>query len=110
MIVKAGAEGAYVEMEDQKRSYPGFKVDKVIDTVGAGDGFAVGVISSYLEGLSTEQMIERANAIGSIQVSVESDNEGLRPGKSCGHTSKHIRMRDRGEQNETSGGDRQGKP
>ena len=77
VIVKAGAEGAYVEMEDQKRSYPGFKVDKVIDTVGAGDGFAVGVISSYLEGLSTEQMIERANAIGSIQVSVESDNEGL---------------------------------
>ncbi len=77
VIVKAGAEGAYVEMEDQKRSYPGFKVDKVIDTVGAGDGFAVGVISSYLEGLSTERMIERANAIGSIQVSVESDNEGL---------------------------------
>ena len=77
VIVKAGAEGAYVEMEDQKRSYPGFKVDKVIDTVGAGDGFAVGVISSYLEGLSTEQMIDRANAIGSIQVSVESDNEGL---------------------------------
>ena len=77
VIVKTGADGAYVDTEEQKETFSGFKVEQVVDTVGAGDGFAVGVISGYLEGLSVEKMIERANAIGSIQVSVESDNEGL---------------------------------
>lgn len=77
VIVKTGADGAYVDTEEQKETFCGFKVEQVVDTVGAGDGFAVGIISGYLEGLSIEKMIERANAIGAIQVSVESDNEGL---------------------------------
>lgn len=77
VIVKAGAKGAYVDSEDGKRFYPGYKVKEVVDTVGAGDGFAVGVLSAYLEGLSEEEMADRGNAIGSIQVSVASDNEGL---------------------------------
>ena len=45
--------------------------------MGAGDGFAVGVLSAYLEGLPIRDMVDRGNAIGSIQVSVLSDNEGL---------------------------------
>lgn len=77
VVVKTGADGAYVDAEGQKETFCGFKVEQVVDTVGAGDGFAVGIISGYLEGLSIEKMIERANAIGAIQVSVESDNEGL---------------------------------
>lgn len=77
VIVKAGAKGAYVDSEEGKRFYPGYKVKEVVDTVGAGDGFAVGVLSAYLEGLSEEEMADRGNAIGSIQVSVASDNEGL---------------------------------
>lgn len=77
VIVKAGAKGAYVDSEEGKRFYPGYRVKEVVDTVGAGDGFAVGVLSAYLEGLSEEEMADRGNAIGSIQVSVASDNEGL---------------------------------
>lgn len=77
VVVKTGADGAYVDAEGQKETFCGFKVEQVVDTVGAGDGFAVGIISGYLEGLSIEKMTERANAIGAIQVSVESDNEGL---------------------------------
>ena len=48
-----------------------------MDTVGAGDGFAVGVISGKLEGLSLRDSVVRGNAIGSIQVENVSDNEGL---------------------------------
>lgn len=77
VIVKMGADGAYAEAEGVKGFYKGFPVKEVVDTVGAGDGFAVGVISAYLEQLSLKEMIERGNAIGSIQVSVASDNEGL---------------------------------
>lgn len=77
VIVKAGSYGAYVDSEEYQGMFPGFKVEQVVDTVGAGDGFAVGIISGYLEGLPIKEIIQRANAIGAIQVSVESDNEGL---------------------------------
>lgn len=77
ILVKLGAEGAYVR--DNKESYivPGFKVEKVVDTVGAGDGFAAGVISGMLENLSLKESVIRGNAVGSIQVMHLSDNEGL---------------------------------
>ena len=76
-IIKAGGAGAYADWEDGKAFYPGYKVKEVVDTVGAGDGFAVGILSAWLEGLQMPEMVDRGNAIGSIQVSVASDNEGL---------------------------------
>ena len=77
VIVKAGAKGAYLDSGELRKFIAGYKVKKVVDTVGAGDGFAVGIISAYLEGKSLEEMVDRGNAIGAIQVSVMSDNEGL---------------------------------
>ncbi|WP_316569442.1 sugar kinase [Neobacillus sp. YIM B06451] len=77
VIVKLGSKGAYVRTESESFYQEGFKVEKVIDTVGAGDGFAVGVITGKLEGLSIQDTITRANAIGAIQVTFVSDNEGL---------------------------------
>lgn len=55
---------------------PSFEVE-VVDTVGAGDGFASGVITALLEGLDDEHLLERANAVGAIQVTSVSDSEGL---------------------------------
>lgn len=78
VITKNGAAGAYVtEKGKDTISVDGFKVDKVVDTVGAGDGFAVGVIHGYLQGSSWTKAALFANAIGSIQVQHEGDNEGL---------------------------------
>lgn len=77
VIVKDGANGAYIDTDGIRESFPGYPVEKVVDTVGAGDGFAVGIISAILEELSIEEMISRGNAIGSMQVSVKGDNEGL---------------------------------
>ena len=71
------SSNAYADWEDGKAFYPGYKVKEVVDTVGAGDGFAVGILSAWLEGLQMPEMVDRGNAIGSIQVSVASDNEGL---------------------------------
>ena len=45
--------------------------------MGAGDGFAAGIISGILEGLSLYRTVERANAIGALQIRQEGDNEGL---------------------------------
>lgn len=77
VIVKLGEQGAYVRTEKESYTVEGFKVEKVIDTVGAGDGFAVGVISGRLEGLPLKDCVRRGNAIGAIQVQHISDNEGL---------------------------------
>ncbi|HEY8891910.1 MAG TPA: sugar kinase [Clostridium sp.] len=77
VIVKVGDSGAFVKTHNESFTVPGFKVEKIVDTVGAGDGFAVGVISGILENLSLKDAVSRGNAIGSMQVMVSSDNEGL---------------------------------
>lgn len=77
VVVKLGPEGAYARDGEASTVIPGFKVETVVDTVGAGDGFATGVISGVVEGLPLNDAVLRANAIGSIQVQHASDNEGL---------------------------------
>lgn len=77
VIVKVGDKGAYVKTKEEAYTVPGFKVKRVVDTVGAGDGFAVGIISGLLEKLPLKEAVVRGNAIGSLQVMVPGDNEGL---------------------------------
>ena len=45
--------------------------------MGAGDGFAAGVISALAEGESLEEATFRGNVIGAIQITNRSDIEGL---------------------------------
>lgn len=78
VIIKDGSKGAhYKEKEKHLELVPGERVANVVDTVGAGDGFAAGVISALLENLPIEDCVKRGNVIGSIQVQHQSDNEGL---------------------------------
>ncbi|MDV4151560.1 sugar kinase [Clostridium sp. AL.422] len=77
IVIKEGSKGAYARSGSKTYRKSGFKVEKVVDTVGAGDGFAVGIVSGILEGLKLEDSLIRANAIGAIQVTFVSDNEGL---------------------------------
>ncbi|MCI8650709.1 MAG: sugar kinase [Anaerotruncus sp.] len=77
VIVKVGADGAWVYTAERAFHSGTYPAPKIVDTVGAGDGFAVGIISATMEGLSLEEAARRANAIGTIQVMNVSDNEGL---------------------------------
>ncbi|EIW20169.1 2-keto-3-deoxygluconate kinase [Pelosinus fermentans] len=77
VIVKLGEKGAFVKTKVDSFIVPGFKVKKVVDTVGAGDGFAVGVISGLLEGLSLNDAVRRGNAVGALAVMSPGDNDGL---------------------------------
>jgi sugar/nucleoside kinase (ribokinase family) len=78
VVVKLGAEGAYFRnAEGEQGTVPGVPVPVVVDTVGAGDAFAVGVISAWLEGLSWHQALRRANWIASRALQVIGDMEGL---------------------------------
>jgi 2-dehydro-3-deoxygluconokinase len=79
VVVKLGPEGAYVAADGDGRRgvVPGVPVRKVVDTVGAGDGFAVGVISAVLDGLPLREAAARGNAIGARVVQFRGDCEGL---------------------------------
>lgn len=77
VVVKVGAEGAYYFSKEEHELVPGFRVENVIDPVGAGDGFAAGFISGLLDGLSLYKAVERGNAVGAIVTMVNGDVEGL---------------------------------
>lgn len=78
VVVKLGKEGAYFsEKGGQSGFSPAFPVRKKVDTVGAGDGFAAGVISALAEGETLQEATFRGNVIGAVQITHRSDNEGL---------------------------------
>lgn len=78
VIVKLGPEGAYYDDEAEGTGQvAAFPVAKVVDTVGAGDGFAVGVLSALLEGRSVAEAARRGAWIGARAVQVTGDTEGL---------------------------------
>lgn len=77
VAIKLGAHGAYYRTALSAGFVAAHRVDKVVDTVGAGDGFAVGVVSALLEGLTIEQAVDRGNWIGSRAVQSQGDMEGL---------------------------------
>lgn len=76
VAIKVGVEGSCLFTGTERYDIPAFSVS-VADTVGAGDGFAVGIISGMLEGLDPASCLERGNAIGGLAVTVAGDSEGL---------------------------------
>lgn len=77
VIVKVGPAGAYVKRATgESYMVKGFRVDHVADTVGAGDGFAMGVITALLEHKSLKSAVMRGNAVGALQVQTYGDNDG----------------------------------
>lgn len=77
VIVKKGAKGAIGS--DSKNTYEvsAIKPKALVDTVGAGDGFAAGFLTALIKGETLENCVRFANAVGSLVVGVEGDNEGL---------------------------------
>lgn len=77
VVIKLGETGAYLKTATEDKVVPGFKVEEVVDTVGAGDGFATGVLSGLLDGKSYEEALVRGNAIGALIVMTKEDNAAL---------------------------------
>ena len=77
VVVKLGKDGAYFDGVGGTGWVASFPVATVVDTVGAGDGFAVGVISALLAGLPVAQAVRRGAWIGARAVQVVGDSEGL---------------------------------
>ncbi|AWK50701.1 2-keto-3-deoxygluconate kinase [Clostridium beijerinckii] len=77
VIVKKGAKGAIGSDNENIYEVDAIKPKALVDTVGAGDGFAAGFLTALLKGETLENCVRFANAVGSLVVGVEGDNEGL---------------------------------
>lgn len=75
-ILKADQETLIIT-KDNVTAVPIFKVEQVVDTVGAGDAFCAGLLSGLLKGHELEQAVRFGNLLGSMAVQVEGDWEGL---------------------------------
>lgn len=76
-VVKLGERGAYFKQDSHQGSVNPFSVSRVIDPIGAGDGFAAGLLSGLLDSLSIEDAVSRACAVGSYVTQIHGDIEGL---------------------------------
>lgn len=81
VVIKLGPQGSFyrgvLDGEDRSLRVAGEPVAAVVDTVGAGDAFAVGVISALLDGRSVAQALQRGNHLGARAVQVVGDMESL---------------------------------
>ena len=76
VVVKNGCAGAVAFGPEGTVRQPAFQVEAV-DTVGAGDGFAAGLISAHLDGLGIGPALERAAAVGALATTSAGDKDGL---------------------------------
>ena len=76
VVIKNGAHGASAHTAEGRVDQPVFPV-QVVDTVGAGDGFAAGLISGYLDGLDLPSRLRRAAAVGALATTSPGDKDGL---------------------------------
>lgn len=68
LIVKRGAAGVSIVQRGARMDVPGFPVE-IVNTVGAGDGFASGLICGWARGWDWERAARFGNACGALVVS-----------------------------------------
>ena len=75
---KLGADGAVgLEVGGTPVHEPPFRVDNVVDPVGAGDAFCAGFIAGRLDGVDLHDALRMGNACGALAVASAGDQSGL---------------------------------
>lgn len=77
VYLKLGAEGAAYSVYGSVGMVPAVPIEKVVDTVGAGDAFAAGVLVGHLEGLAPKTIVSLANAMGGAATTALGDTDGV---------------------------------
>ena len=77
VALKLGKKGCYISGDGQEGFVSGYTVEHPVDTVGAGDGYAAGFLSGYLDKLPLFDCAKRANAVGAMATLVKGDMEGF---------------------------------
>ncbi|NMA84807.1 MAG: sugar kinase [Epulopiscium sp.] len=77
VAVKLGKEGCYVTDGVENIYVSGYSVNKMEDSVGAGDGFAAGFLAGVSRDLPLKEAAQWANGVGAMAVLVHGDMEGF---------------------------------
>jgi 2-dehydro-3-deoxygluconokinase len=76
VVIKLGEKGAFYATGDSEEYVPGFPVSQIVDTVGAGDGFAAGFLSGLIRGWTYREAVRLGNRVGAYALTVSGDVEG----------------------------------
>jgi 2-dehydro-3-deoxygluconokinase len=76
VVLKRGEEGSLALIDERIITQPAFPVEEV-DPIGAGDAFDAGYLAGHLWGLTPEERLRVANAMGALSVATLGDYEGL---------------------------------
>jgi 2-dehydro-3-deoxygluconokinase len=76
IVMKRAERGAVSWSEGQILEIPAYPVDRVIDPVGAGDGFDAGFIAGWLKGWNLERCLALGARVGAGAVRVLGDYNG----------------------------------
>ena len=76
VVLKIGKDGCLISDGNSLIQVAGFPSHRLIDTVGAGDGFAAGFLAGILEQKTLRECGEMANGVGAMATLVRGDTEG----------------------------------
>jgi ribokinase len=77
VIETVGSEGTLMFEDGRMVKVPALQPPKVVDTTGAGDAFAAGVVTGYLEGMDWEDSIRLGSAVAAIKIGFLGARSGL---------------------------------
>lgn len=77
VAVKKGSDGAELFTADGRHEIRAPYPVRAVDTVGAGDGFAAGLVSAHLDGAPLEEWLARAGGVGALATTSPGDQDGL---------------------------------
>lgn len=77
VVLKLGPAGCLVANSEGMQRVDGYPVRRVVDPIGAGDGFAAGYLAGWLNGWDPVRCARVANTCGALATQVTGDIEGL---------------------------------
>jgi 2-dehydro-3-deoxygluconokinase len=76
VVLKLAERGALALADGRRYAAPAHPVARVVDPVGAGDGFDAGFLAGWLRGYSVEESLDLGARIGAAAVAVLGDYAG----------------------------------
>lgn len=76
VVIKLEDKGAFYANSKEQGYVSGIPLKQIIDTSGAGDGFAAGFLSGLLRGWDLQRAVQLGNQVGAYACTVSGDIEG----------------------------------
>jgi sugar/nucleoside kinase (ribokinase family) len=65
-VITRGADGCTAYVGDERLDVPGYAVDEVVSTLGAGDVFHGALLAAFARGLELADALAKANAAAAL--------------------------------------------